>query len=109
MRAPVQRNDASIVDHLVENHHASRSLEKVNIIVVGRRIHWRSRVEPQDTTLGHTSVLRAVSRAFPSRFKGVRSLFCASGVKPGMLPSGGSIISEVRRVSMTFVPRSNQN
>src|SRR5437899_12830929 len=35
--------------------------------------------------------------------------FCASGVKGGTFPSGGSTTSDVRLVGTTFVPRSNQN
>ena len=35
-------------------------------------------------------------------------LFCASGVNGGILPSGGSTISEVRLVETTVVARSHQ-
>src|SRR5438093_5126030 len=63
MRAPVDGDDASVVDHLVEKHHVSRRLEKLNILVVGTRNHGRSRIEPQDTSLAHASVLRAESGA----------------------------------------------
>jgi hypothetical protein len=35
--------------------------------------------------------------------------FRPAGVKGGILPSGGSTISEVRLLATTFVPRSSQN
>ena len=35
--------------------------------------------------------------------------FTPAAVKGGNLPSGGSTMSEVRRVGTTLVPRSNQN
>ena len=45
-----------------------------------------------------------------SRASAIAARFCsASGVRDGMRPSGGSMTSDVRRVSMTESPRSNQN
>ena len=74
MRPPVQGDDARIVDHLVENHHVFRSLEKLHVVVVGAWIHWRSGVEPDETTRAHAAVFRAVSGASPDFRHGIRSL-----------------------------------
>ena len=82
MRPPVQGDDARIVGHLIENRHVTRSLEMLHIVVVGTWTHWRSGVGPHDTTRAYAAVLRAVS--------GASALFRASGVKEGILPSGGS-------------------
>src|SRR5262245_226331 len=65
MRTPVQRDHTSVVDHLVENHHVSGSLEKLNDIVIGTWKHRGSGVASQDTTLPQVSVLRPGSRALP--------------------------------------------
>src|SRR5262249_37741789 len=59
MRTPVHRDDACVMDHLVEKHHVSRPLEKLNILVVSTRNHRRSGIEPQYATLAHASVLPA--------------------------------------------------
>src|ERR1700686_4302913 len=51
MRTPIHRDDASAVDHFIENHHGSGSLEQLNIIVVGARNHGWPGIEAHETTL----------------------------------------------------------
>ena len=51
MWAPVHGDDASVVDHLIENHHRVRSLKELHIVVVRARVHRRAGVEPHDAVL----------------------------------------------------------
>src|SRR2546425_10586481 len=67
MCTAVERDDANIVNHLVENRHISRRLEDLNIIVVSARMDWGTRIEAQDTPLGQPSILGAVCAAPPAR------------------------------------------
>src|SRR5438132_14262712 len=73
MRTVVHGDDASVVDHLVENDHVSRSLEQLNIVVVLTRDHWRSRIESQDATLSDVTVLRSGRGTASHHGTGVRS------------------------------------
>src|SRR5207302_251073 len=57
MRTSVQRNDANVVEHLGENHHVSRSLHNLVIVVVGAAQHGRSVVVHQDTARAERLVL----------------------------------------------------
>ena len=50
MGPSIQRDDARVVDLLVENHDISRSLDQLKIVVITRGRHWRSAVRSHDTT-----------------------------------------------------------
>ena len=45
MRAPVQPDDASVVDHLVQQRHVIGPLENLDVLVVGLRVYRRSHIE----------------------------------------------------------------
>ena len=60
VRAAIQRNQAHVVDVLVENCHHSRYLENLIRIVVARRQGWDTMVH--DATIGRRSVQIGVSR-----------------------------------------------
>src|SRR2546426_10325822 len=60
MRPAVERNDAMFVDHLVENRHISRSLDKLNIVVVGARKYGQG-ASRQNAALRKRSVFVRVS------------------------------------------------
>src|ERR1700740_2087991 len=62
VRTPIQRDNASAVDHFVENHHISWSLEELNIIVVGARNHGRPGIETDETTLLQRPILPRIGR-----------------------------------------------
>src|SRR5215467_13887891 len=51
MRTSVERNDPRIVDHLVDDRDISRSLEQLDIVVVGARGQRRSGIKTEDATL----------------------------------------------------------
>ena len=50
MRAPVERNDARVVHHLVEQHHVVLGLEQLHVLVVAAGRHRRAGVEADDAT-----------------------------------------------------------
>ena|SRR5258708_3320441 len=60
MRAPVQGNDAHVVDHLNHNRDMIVSLNYLVVIVVGRGQHRRSTGTHRDTPLKSSHVLRAI-------------------------------------------------
>src|SRR6266699_1806259 len=60
MRAPVQRNDAHVVNHLGNNREMIVSLNDLIVIVVERGQHGRSAGNPSDTPLDRSHVLRAI-------------------------------------------------
>ncbi len=66
MRTAVERYDARVMDHLVENHHVSRRLEELHEVGVHEGDHGRPGVRPQDAPLEQTAVLRTVG-AFRER------------------------------------------
>src|SRR6266705_4789968 len=60
MRAPIQGNDADIVDHLRHNREMIVGLNDLIVIVVERGQHRRSASNPRDTPLDGGHVLRAI-------------------------------------------------
>ena len=48
MRAPIKRDDARIVDHLVEDDHGVWGLEELHVVVVCTREHRWSGIESED-------------------------------------------------------------
>ena len=75
MRAPVQRDDARVVDHLVEDDHVVGCLEQLHVVVVGARRHRWPRVEAEQAALRDTAILGAMrmpslqdSLQFPAGF-----------------------------------------
>ena len=60
MRAPIQRDDASVVDGLHENRDVVAGLEDLEVAVVRRLDPWRPEC---DAALGQASVFRTVSAA----------------------------------------------
>ncbi len=60
MGATVQRHDARIVHHLVEDDDVVRRLEDLNVLVIAGRHDRRTGVEPQETPFGQPAVLRPV-------------------------------------------------
>ena len=78
-RPPVQRDDASVVVHLVEQHDVSRSLKQLHVMVVlgtGKGDQRRSVGFSHDTALDQVAVLRAVRGANQDRQHGSPSLLC---------------------------------
>ncbi len=63
MRTAVQRDDASVVDHLHQNHHVSRSLHDQIVIVVEIR---KPRQCARDTALRQAALLRSVGALHPA-------------------------------------------
>src|SRR2546426_6296464 len=45
MRPPVQPDDASVVDHLMQQRHMIGPLENLDVLVVGLRVYRRSPIE----------------------------------------------------------------
>ena len=66
MCAPVQGNDAHIVNHLDQQDDVARCLKHLHVVVVSRGEQRRPRGEPDDASLGETPVLRTVC-ADPAR------------------------------------------
>src|ERR1700730_16063767 len=60
MRTSVERNDPRIVYHLVDDRDISRSLEQLDIVVVGARRHRRSGIEAEDAALRQRPVFMGV-------------------------------------------------
>ena len=71
MRTPVQGDDASLVDHLDENHHLLRCLKNLEMIVVATGRPWHTAC---DTPLPQAAILGAGGRALPEPPSGIRSL-----------------------------------
>src|SRR5229473_1050221 len=69
MRTSVQRDDADVVDHLDENHHVSRRLHDLIVVVVGPGKHWRSGAVHDDATRAQVLVLCGVGGSPPSLFR----------------------------------------
>ena len=59
----VERDDAGVVHHLVQNRDIPRSLHDQHIVVVGARRHGRSGVEPHQAPVGQTAVRVVVREA----------------------------------------------
>ena len=94
MRAPVERDDAGVVDHLVEDHHGVGRLEQLHVVVVGARRHRRPAVEAQDAALRERPVLGAFRHHAGER-PGERARTLAPLGGPGDLAVGG--IDDQRR------------
>ena len=101
---------AGVVNHFVENHDSSGSLDDLIVVVVRTRKHRRPGSPRQEASF----VFKANRSSGPSAGCSLlasarsRTLFRASGVRGGIRPSGGSTIKEVFRVFTTFDPRSYQ-
>ena len=63
MRPAVQGNDAGVVDHFGQDPHVVRSLEHLEIVVVGTRVHRRPGIEPDEAALRQRAGLRMNQRA----------------------------------------------
>ena len=60
MRAPVQRNDAHVVDHLGQNHDMVVGLNDLIVVVVERGQHGRPAGDPSDAPFDSGHVFRPV-------------------------------------------------
>ena len=110
VRPSVERDDARLVDHLRDDDDvlpASGRSDSCRCIPAAasplgtpRTMHRTHKLKSSGLSAGPRALRAAASPL---------SRVCASAVDGGILPSGGSITRDVRRVGTTFVPRSNQN
>ena len=63
MRTTVGRDDARVVDHLVDDHDVARSLQNLQVVVVGARDHRRPGVEAHDAAVGQAAVGVGIRKA----------------------------------------------
>src|SRR6516162_4714265 len=100
MRTAVERDVAHAVDDFVVDHESLRRLHDFEIGIVGRAHHRRPFITPRNTALRQGAILSA----FGARAAAATSTACLlpSSDSGGILPSGGSKISDVRRFDMIF-------
>ena len=67
MRPAVQRDDACVVHHLVEDGHVSRSLDDLIVVVVPGRHHHAGQPSPRDAAREEAGVLRTCGRGASRR------------------------------------------
>src|SRR6266849_5935367 len=63
MRTPVHRDDARVMNHLVENHDVVGELDELDVVVVDARQHRRTRDRPQETPLVQAEIFRPLRDA----------------------------------------------
>ena len=91
------------MNHLDENRDVIRSLQDLIVVVVAGRKHRRTRRFPARCNGRPMTGPPGRRRDATASLRHGRPLFCASGVNGGILPSGGSTMSEVRLVDTTAV------
>jgi hypothetical protein len=57
MWTAIERNDAGVVNHLVEDHEVIARLEQLDVLVVAARDDRGPGVEPEDAPLVHGKIL----------------------------------------------------
>src|SRR5262245_15363601 len=77
MRAAIERNEPSVMDHFRQNHHVARGLRDSVGIVVGDWKYWRPCTRPPGAPLGNRTVLGSVTALFSSTFRALgNQLLC---------------------------------
>src|SRR5213082_3412230 len=75
MRPTVHRDDAGVMDLLIENHDVAGNLHQSKIIVVAGGCHWRTAIGSHNTTLGHRAIFGALSGSRTGLVQSSHSLF----------------------------------
>src|SRR5579859_6801877 len=102
---PIQRDDASAVDHFIENHDGSGSLEQLNIIVVGARNHRRPGVEAHETTLLERAIFPRIGGRMSELVIALRSRTKVRFLLPLWRPSGKAAVGRIHDQGGALGPR----
>ena len=98
--ASVQRDDARVVHHLVEDDDVAGSLDQVHVLVVATREHRRAGIESEEASLGEAAIFWSVdggsASAVPDWAVARKILDQRAGLMPCVIP-------EARHASIGWV------
>jgi len=104
----VSRDDARVVNHLVQQHDVIRMLNDLDVLVVPARKHLRARIEPHDAAVAHAPILGVIRQGMstllllPNLPLGIGFLLRRGGER--RKPAIGRVDSGQRNDSMVSIP-----